>query len=69
MKIDSKLARILSDFFLDLAKAAFVGTFITNAFSPGQTLGAIIFTLTRALVSVILFLLISWQLARLETEI
>lgn len=66
MEIDAKLAHLLSSFFLDIAKAAFVATFITPSLLQATSLVEIASLLTRGLINVILFLFLSWQLAQFE---
>ncbi len=66
MKFDAKFAHILSDFFLDIAKAVFIGTFITPALSKASSELEFAILLTRGLSLVIIFLLISWEFSKLE---
>lgn len=40
--IDSKMAGLLSDFFLDIAKAFFVATFITPPFTQGGIISTLL---------------------------
>lgn len=68
MTIDSKLAHLLSDFFLDIAKAYFIGTFVTPSLIGSNTLVQIIGILTKGMLAVILLLIISWKFAKLEKE-
>lgn len=68
MTIDPKLAGLLSDFFLDIAKAYFIAAFITPAISNSPSAVFAILSLTRTLLLAILFVLISWQLAKLEEK-
>ena len=65
MKIDGTLAHILSDFFLDGAKAFFVATFVTPSLNNISSLPELLFVLTRGLLNVTLFLIASWQIAKL----
>lgn len=65
MKVDAKLTAILSDFCLDIAKAFFVATFVTPSLSGISSLLGILFVLTKGFLNVILFLVASWQLAKL----
>lgn len=65
MKIDSKLARILSNFCLDIAKAAFIASFASGALITTSFFETI-FLLTKTLFNVSLFLTISWQFAKME---
>lgn len=69
MILDRKLAGILSNFCLDIAKAFFVATFITPSLSGLSLWWDILLVLIKGLVFVIVFLLASWYLARLEGEL
>ncbi|MBU0569876.1 hypothetical protein KKB40_03785 [Patescibacteria group bacterium] len=69
MLLDSKLAHILSDFFSDIAKAYFVATFVTPPTNHIRTIAGIFAILLRGLASVILFLIVSWQFAKLEDKL
>ena len=57
------LAKILSDFCLDIAKAYFIGTIVTSSFGtiPYEINNGI---LIRGLLSVTLLLLLSWLFAQ-----
>lgn len=66
MKINTKLAALLSDFFLDIAKAFFVATFITPSLSGISSLPEIIFVLTKGMLNVIVYLLLAWLFARVK---
>lgn len=67
MTIDKTLARLLSNFFLDIAKAIVIATFITPSFS-GASIYEWLALLTRGLVSATFFLLVSWWLAKEEEK-
>ncbi|MBI3103477.1 hypothetical protein HYZ05_00895 [Candidatus Daviesbacteria bacterium] len=69
MVLDSKLAGILSNFCLDIAKAYFVAAFVTPALSGLTNWWEILFVLIKGLLFVIIFLLASWYLARLEDQL
>jgi len=65
MPINPKLAHILSDFFLDIAKAWFIATFVTPNFisiNPAQLVGFLI----KGTFSVMLYLLLAYQFSKLE---
>ncbi|MEK7571167.1 MAG: hypothetical protein AAB553_02745 [Patescibacteria group bacterium] len=66
MKIDKKLAKILSNFYADLAKAYFIGTFITPILNGISSLNEFAWILTKGLLSVILLLLIAWRFAKVD---
>lgn len=65
MRFDPKLASLLSNFCLDISKAYFIAGFITPALSGITSVSLVILTLTKTLLSAILFLAVSWILARL----
>jgi len=69
MRLDEKLTAILSDFFLDIAKAFFVATFITPALGKASSLSQVLWILTSGLTNVILFLALSWYLAKLGEKL
>lgn len=69
MVLDSKLARILSNFCADIAKAYFVATFITPPLSGEFSLGQGFLILIKGAVDVILFLILSWHFAKMEDKI
>lgn len=68
MALNSKLSRLLSDFFLDIAKAYFIATFIGSSLLNTVSIPEVLMVLTKTIFSVILFILISWQFAMLEEE-
>lgn len=68
MALDSKLSRLLSDFFLDIAKAYFIAAFITPSITNTPTGFEAFLVLTRGLLNVILFLIVSWKFAKLEKK-
>jgi|GEM_PF-4332072 len=68
MYIDKTLARLLSDFFLDIAKAFFIATFITTSFSNISSFSEILLVLTRGIANVILSLLLAWKLAKFKEK-
>lgn len=68
MILDPKLANILSNFCLDVAKAYFVATFITPSLSGPPSLPEILVVLTKGLLNVIVFLGLSWQFSKLGDE-
>ncbi|TSC64303.1 MAG: hypothetical protein G01um101493_163 [Microgenomates group bacterium Gr01-1014_93] len=57
--IDAKLARILSNFCLDIAKAYFIATFIAPSLGDISAQD-VNFLLIRGTGNVILFLLLAW---------
>lgn len=65
--MDERLAKILSSFFLDIAKAYFIGTLVTSSFNnePAAVDNSI---LIRGISSVILFLFLSWICAKNEDK-
>lgn len=65
MKIDAKLAKLLSEFFLDIAKAFFIATFVTPSLSGISSFIEILLVLTRGLLNAILFLVFAWYFAKL----
>lgn len=66
MTIDSKLAHLLSDFCLDVAKANFIATFIIPSFGHIDNGPGLIAILTRGTILVTLFLAFSWGFAKSE---
>lgn len=56
--IDEKWARLLSDFFLDIAKACFITAFITPL-SNNYQLSTQIFVLIKGLLNVMIYLSIA----------
>ena len=69
MILDKKLAGLLSNFCLDIAKAYFVATFITPSLTGSYGSLEISLVLIRGLLAVIMFLHLSWQFAKLEEKI
>lgn len=65
MVLDKKLAGILSNFCLDIAKAYFVVAFVTPPLSSGSVLLTTLM-LIRGLVAAILFIVLSWQFLKLK---
>ncbi len=65
MVLDPKLAGVLSDFCLDIAKAYFVAAFVTPPLSTGPVLVTILMLL-RGLIAAILFIVLSWQFLKLK---
>ena len=63
MKFDSKLSGLLSDFFLDIAKASFIAAFVTPALSATTSVSGVMLVLIRGLLNVILYLYLAWLLA------
>ena len=68
MRIDKKLLHLLSDFFLDIAKAFFIASFVTPSLSGVSSFLEISVILTRGVVSATLFIYMSWVLAKMEEE-
>lgn len=69
MRIDSKLAIILSKFFLNAANAFFAGTFIVPSFGFIATEEQLFIVLTRGIMAVILALWLSWKFSKISEEI
>jgi len=67
--VDAKLASIMSNFCLDIAKAYFIATFVTPSLTSVSTGWEFVWILLRGLLNVILFLLASWQLAKLGDQL
>ncbi len=65
MIIDPKLAGILSNFCLDIAKAYFIAAFVTPPLSAGSVLVTMLM-LIRGLIAAILFIVLSWQFLKLK---
>ncbi len=65
--IDSKLARILSDFCLDIAKAYFISAFVTAPINS-SSLSLTILALLKGLIAAILFIVLSRQFLEFEKE-
>jgi hypothetical protein len=65
MKLDAKLCALLSDFFLDIAKAYFIATFITPVVEKTSFWDGL-FLLTKGIVGVSILLWVAWQLTKLE---
>ena len=68
MRLDAKLANLLSSFFLDIAKAYFIGTFIAPSLTDVSSLLELLLILTRGLGSAIVALVFSWYFAKLEEK-
>jgi hypothetical protein len=62
--VDSKLLQLLSDFFLDIAKAWFIAVFVTLDPTRLSTLPDALLFLTKGLLNVTLYLYLSWTLAK-----
>lgn len=66
MILDAKLAGILSNFCLDIAKAFFVATFVTPGLSGEFNLPEVALVLTRGVFVVTILILLSWKLEKLK---
>lgn len=66
MRVDAKLAGLLSNFFLDISKASFIAAFITP--QAVKNVGEVVILLTKTFLAVTLSLLISWRLAQLGDD-
>lgn len=66
MRMDRKLAHLLSDFCLDMAKAVAIGTFITPSLSGMTSTSELVSLLTRGVASATMFLGFAWYLAKRE---
>ncbi len=64
MTIDKTLARLLSNFFLDIAKAFFIATFVTPTVSQTSSFLEIFLLLTKGMSSVTVAIGIAWYLAK-----
>ncbi len=64
--MDPKLARILSDFCLDIAKGFFIATFVTPAISEVSSWWVVALILIKGLFAVTMGLLFAWKFAKLE---
>jgi hypothetical protein len=62
--LDTKLAALLSDFSLDIAKAWFIAIFVSMDPTKISTFSAALWFLTKGLANVTLFLYLSWVLAK-----
>lgn len=65
MVLDAKLAGILSNFCLDISKAFFVATFVTPSLSGLYYWFEILLVLIKGTIFVTIFILLSWQFAKL----
>ena len=65
MVLDTKLAGILSNFCLDIAKVYFAVTFITPSLGGLSNWWEVVFMLTKGMASVTIAILLSWQFAKL----
>ncbi len=68
MILDSKLAGILSNFCLDIAKAFFAVTFITPSLGGLSSWWEVILVLTKGMAGVTIAIILSWQFAKLEEK-
>lgn len=68
MKIDAKLLHILSDVFIDIAKAFFIAAIVAPALSS-VSLWESVSALTKNYLLGTVFLLIAWQLAKFKERI
>lgn len=66
IRIDATFARLLSEFFLDIAKAYFIGTFVTTSISGVFSLPDFLLILTKGIGNVIVFLWLAWIFAKLK---
>lgn len=66
MIIDQKMASLLSDFFLDIAKAVFIATFIAPPLQRIGNLLDILLIFTKGLLGVIAFLYLSRVLLQIK---
>ncbi|PIS22145.1 hypothetical protein COT50_03370 [candidate division WWE3 bacterium CG08_land_8_20_14_0_20_41_10] len=66
MKFDSKLAKLLSEFCLNVAVASFIAGFITPT-AVGSISGFLLL-LTKYVLIATLFLFSSWKFAKLERK-
>ena len=64
MKLDPKLAFILSDVFKDIGKAYLIQTIVTPQLSGISALSEILLVLTKGLLNSILFILASWYISK-----
>ena len=65
--LDSKFLELLSDFFLDIAKAFFIAGFIN--FADFISWDILFLTVLKALFGSSLFLYFSWKFARMGVEL
>jgi len=61
--LDSKFFELLSDFFLDIAKAFFIAGFVN--FADFTSWGILFFLLIRSLLGTTIFLYFSWKFDKL----
>lgn len=59
MVIDQKMAGLLSDFFLDIAKAVFIATFIAPSMQKSANSLEILLLFSQGVLNTIIFLVIS----------
>jgi hypothetical protein len=69
MTRSQKLAHLLSEFTLDIAKAYFIGTFVTASLTNVAYNFQTLLLLIQGVGNAIVYLLISWYLAELEEQL
>lgn len=69
MFLDAKLAKILSGFFADIAKAYFASIFISQTSEKFTNYFEVVIYLTKGALVVILFLLLSWEFSKMEEKL
>jgi hypothetical protein len=69
MKLDRTMANLLSDLFLDIAKAYFIATILTPPISHVTSFWEIVLILTRGSFIGILYLLLAWQFAKQKDKL
>ena len=68
MIIDQKMAGLLSDFFLDMAKAIFITTFIAPPLQKVENPFEIMLTFGKGILTVVIFLTISRRFLQIRSK-
>ncbi len=64
MRLDATLAGLLSNLFLDIAKAYFIATLVTPPIIGVSSIGELLLILTKGILTGMLFMFASWYFAR-----
>lgn len=68
MRIDKTMAGLLSNLFLDLAKAYFIAAVVTPSLSGTSSIFELLFLLTKGMLNGIVFTLAAWYFARRKEQ-
>ena len=68
MKLDSKLAELLSSFFADAAKVFYAATFISPAFLGAESTLKTFQIILKGLLNVVIYMYIAWYFAKIKDQ-